>query len=112
MSAYKPGRPTKYRPSTGEGTEPPHKPGEYRIRDGNGSIQYIGETCDLDRRMNEHIKTGKLAEGYSFEYQKADGRSSSATRREHERQKIEQHSPALNRSGGGEGRIAQRKKRA
>lgn len=47
MSAYKPGRPNKYNPTTGAGHKPPAKPGEYRIRDTAGSISYIGETNNL-----------------------------------------------------------------
>ena len=105
MSIYKPGRPTKYIPGLDRGTKPPAQPGEYRIRDSEGRIAYVGETCDLNRRMREHIATGKLSDG-SFEYQRADGRSTSATRRNHEREKIARHTPYLNRSGGGEGRPA------
>lgn len=108
MGIYHPGRPFKFTPSTGQGHTPPSKPGEYRIRDANGTITYIGETNDLRRRMNEHIHTGKLKENHTLEFQLADGRSSSRTRRLHERMKIEQHNPILNRSGGGEGRIAGR----
>lgn len=110
MSIYKPGRPTKYNPSTGIGTPPPSSPGEYRIRDNSGEITYIGETNNLSRRTGEHIRSGKLSvkDGCSdtIEYKIADGRSTSATRREHERQKIKQHNPPLNKSRGGEGRLA------
>lgn len=106
MSTYKPGRPVKYNPSTGEGTKPPALPGEYRIRDAGGALLYIGETDHLLRRMGEHIRTKKLAAGCTFEYQVADLRSTSQTRREHERAKIAQHQPALNKSKGGEGRPA------
>lgn len=60
MSLYKPGRPNKYNPSTEEGKKPPKSPGEYRIRDEEGNITYLGETCNLQRRMNEHKKKGKL----------------------------------------------------
>lgn len=60
MGIYKAGRPKKYNPSTGEGNMPPSKQGEYRIRDEEGKIVYIGETNNLQRRMKEHIKTGKL----------------------------------------------------
>ena len=60
--------------------------------------------------MGEHIRSGKLDTGNgqagTIEYQVADGRSTSNTRREHERQKIEQHNPSLNKSKGGEGRPA------
>jgi len=60
MGIYKPGRPKKYNPSTGEGHKPPSAPGEYRIRDDKGNIIYVGETNNLNRRMNQHIKSGKL----------------------------------------------------
>ncbi len=110
MSVYKPGRPTKYNPTTGAGQKPPSKPGEYRIRNESGDIMYVGETNNLLRRTGEHIRSGKLPAGEdcnsTIEYKVADGRSSSATRREHERQKIEQHKPPLNKSRGGEGRPA------
>ena len=110
MATYKPGRPQKYYPSSNSGNTPPSRAGEYRIRDCDGGMQYIGETCNLNRRMGEHVRSGKIQDGYSFEYKVADGRSTSVTRREHERAKIEEHSPALNKSHGGEGRIYVRKK--
>ena len=108
MGIYKPGRPHKYRPDTDKGIEPPHRPGEYRIRDDQNKVIYIGESNDLKSRMYEHIHSGKLQSGYSLEYQRADGRSSSQTRRQHEREKIAQHDPKLNRSRGGEGRKAKK----
>lgn len=109
MAAYKPGRPVKYNPTTGAGTKPPKVPGEYRIRDASGEISYIGETNNLARRTAEHIRTGKLptgTDGGTIEFKIADGRSTSRTRREHEREKIKQHQPPLNKSRGGEGRPA------
>ena len=111
-SIYKPGRPFKYTPATKRGSKPPEKPGLYRIRDGRGRILYIGETCSLARRIREHIRAGKIsmdpADHCYVEYQIADPRSTSRTRREHERKKIRRHRPLLNRSNGGEGRIAGR----
>ena len=106
MSTYKPGRPEKYFPTTGKGNVPPELPGEYRLRDESGVIQYIGETSNLKRRINQHLNTGKLAKNWSFEYKVADGRSTSRTGREHEQEKIDQHNPLLNKSRGGEGRPA------
>ncbi len=60
MGIYRPGRPQKYNPSTKKGHMPPSAPGEYRIRDDAGNIVYVGETNNLKRRMQEHIRTGKL----------------------------------------------------
>jgi excinuclease UvrABC nuclease subunit len=60
MGIYKPGRPAKYNPTTGQGNKPPQAPGEYRIRDGAGKVVYVGETNDLNRRMNEHKRSGKF----------------------------------------------------
>lgn len=112
MSIYKPGRPNKYNPTTGVGKLPPTQPGEYRIRDVGGSIAYIGETNNLARRTREHIRSGKFSTDQtgagSIEYKVADRRSTSNTRREHERQKIAQHQPPLNKSKGGEGRPAKK----
>ena len=109
MSDYKPGRPAKFNPTTGAGTKPPVKPGEYRIRDSTGTLQYIGETNNIQRRMGEHIRSGKLATGAgggTIEYKVASASSTSQSRRAHEQQKIAQHNPPLNKSKGGEGRPA------
>ena len=115
MVMYKPGRPSKYNPSTKMGKKPPAKPGEYRIRNNEGKITYIGETSDLSRRLYQHLYNGKMSggknEGGTYEWKVADGRTSSITRRGHEKKKINQHKPEMNGSGGGEGRIAKRKGR-
>lgn len=107
---YSPGRPTKCNPYKNSSHTPPARPGEYRIRNGSGKIVYIGETNNLRRRMNEHVRFGKLSKVNgtygTFEYKIADGRSTSRTRRLHERMKIAQHHPVLNKSIGGEGRPA------
>ncbi|MDY0017637.1 MAG: hypothetical protein RBS89_07330 [Candidatus Delongbacteria bacterium] len=47
---------------------------------------------------------------YTFEWQKSDKRSSSTTRRKIEKLKIKKHKPDLNKSCGGEGPLAKRKK--
>lgn len=104
MGIYSSGRMKKYRQGDGKEKLPPNKPGEYRIRNGNGAVVYVGETCDINRRMNEHRRSGKFGKDESFEYQVADGRSTSSTRREHERKKIEQHNPERNKRAGGGGR--------
>ncbi len=112
MTIYKAGRPKKYNPSTGAGQKPPAKPGEYRIRNAAGEITYVGETNNLARRTLEHISRGRLPKGShcrtTIEYMVADGRSTSRTRRVHERRSIQKHTPLLNKSKGGEGRPAGR----
>ena len=108
MGAYTPGRPKKYRQSDSKDKKPPQKPGEYRIRNKEGNVAYVGETNNIQRRMEEHRRSGKLGKDETFEYKVADGRSTSATRREHERKKIEQHKPERNQRAGGGGRPARR----
>lgn len=115
MGIYKQGRPKKFDPYSGGGSLPPAKAGEYRIRakdEHDGAVVYIGETDNIRRRINEHMRRGKLKDAAPgscvVEYKEADGRSTSRTRREHERRKIAQHSPALNLSRGGEGRPAKK----
>ena len=104
MGIYKPGR----MPEAGnnDGRKPPPRAGEYRILDSSRKVKYIGETNNLARRMGEHRRAGKLRDSDRFAWQTADGRSTSNTRRKHEREKIKKHRPELNRSGGGEGRKA------
>ena len=95
---------TRGRPSM---QKPPQRPGEYRWRNKKtGEIEYVGETNNLARRKTQHIKSDKqvLEDTHQFEWKKADENSTSVTRREHERQKIEQHKPTLNQRAGGGGR--------
>lgn len=104
---YKSGRPLKYNPYNGKGKCPPNEPGEYRIRDENGVIAYLGITNELDRRMREHkAKNGKLQPGDTFEYKTSCKYSTIMDRRRHEMEKIREHRPYRNTSTGGEGRIA------
>lgn len=102
---YKSGRPSKYDPFHSCGSCPPQKAGHYRVVNKAGNIVYVGETNSLSRRMSEHINGGKLKRGETFEFKIADGRSSTRTRREHEKLKIKRHNPFRNSSAGGEGRI-------
>ena len=103
MGILKPGRPSKYRAGD---DKPPSNPGLYNIRDANGRVVYSGETNNLARRAGEHERKGLLGSGNSFDFQIADGRSTSRTRRELEKTRISDSNPPLNQSGGGEGRIA------
>lgn len=115
MSTYKPGRPFKYHPATKKGSKPPPLAGLYRIRSQQGRMLYIGETCNLARRIREHIRSGKISVDPAcpsvVEFQIADSRSTSRTRRIHERKKIARYKPCLNKSRGGEGRTVPRRAR-
>ncbi len=95
------------RPST---QEPPNAPGFYRaINNESGKVDYFGETVNLNRRIGEHRRTGLAPrETHTFAWQRADGRSTSTTRRVHEQAKIVQHNPPLNQRAGGGGRKAGR----
>ena len=107
MTLYKPGRPTEYHPLDKNDTKaPPKAKGEYRILDSETkSIKYIGVTNDLDRRMKEHIRSGKINEENDiFAYKTADGRASQTRLNDHERKKINKHDPELNQRAGGAGR--------
>ena len=79
-SPFGPGRPSRQ--------EPPNAPGVYRWRDKEtGLIQDIGEGNLKARKSAREYPTDQ----YSFEWKKADGRSSSNTRRAVEKKQIDKH---------------------
>ena len=93
---------TKVRP----GEKIPNKPGAERwVSKKTGKVVYQGESSNVNQRIaqqktrQEDIHPWELREA---QYKLADGRSTSKTRREHERRTIERHNPRFNKSGGGE----------
>ncbi len=104
---YKAGRPQRYSVERGCATNIPAVPGEYRIYTQAGRSKYVGETNNLRRRIQEHIRNGKLRKGQYVEYLVADGRSTSSTRRQHESKSIANKKPTTNKRRGGGGRKAQ-----
>ncbi len=103
MKTYKPGRPSK--------CDPPCVSGEYRWRNRRTQkIEYLGETNNLRRRKAEHNRSEKpiSSDIHDFEWKSADGRSTSNSRRKHEKIKIEQHNPRHNKRAGGAGRPIKR----
>lgn len=105
MGTYKPGRYTKVRP----GEKIPNKPGAERwISKKTGKVVYQGESSNVNQRIaqQKRDKMPYTRGNYEPQYKLADGRSTSKTRREHERRTIERHNPRFNKSGGGEGRPA------
>ena len=107
MTLYKSGRPTEVRPLDSNNTRRvPGSKGEYRILDSKTKKPvYIGVSNNLNRRMHEHIRSGKLGGNNTvFAYKTADGRASQSRINDHERTKINQHKPSLNQRAGGAGR--------
>lgn len=111
MQLYKPGRPKEIHPLDAGLSAVPSKKGEYRIMGSNSKKPvYVGVTNNLRRRAREHINAGKINEQNPvFAFKVADGRASQARINDHERRKINQHSPELNLRGGGAGRPYKRK---
>ena len=103
MGTYNRGRPPKYDPFSYNGRKPPKSPGEYRIKDSTNSTKYLGITNDLERRMKEHKKSGKLSSGDKFEWMAAKNTASYDDIRDHERVKIKQKNPYANKRQGGAG---------
>lgn len=103
---YDRGRPQRIYPDTDDIAKMPDRPGEYRIYTAAGVSKYVGETSDLRRRISEHGAAGKIRAGQYVDYMVADGRSSSDTRRGHEKDSIEDKKPTTNQRKGGGGRRA------
>lgn len=113
MSLYKSGRAKELHPLTDSSQHPPKAKGEYRILNGETKKPvYIGVSNDLDRRMREHMKTGRInAQNSIFAFKVADGRASQQRLNNHEREKIKKHDPELNQRAGGAGRPYKSKKK-
>lgn len=102
------------RPKRPSNRKPDHSPGIYRIRErGDTQPVYIGETSDLATRKGTHfgINGNYSAKTHVFLWQRADGRSTSNSRKEIERELIEIYKPRDNKNSGGGGRHAMRKRR-
>jgi hypothetical protein len=105
MGTYKRGRYTKVRP----GEKIPNKPGAERwVSKKTGKVVYQGESSNIGNRIaqQKRDKMPYIRGNYEAQYKVADGRSTSNTRRQHEKKKIAEHNPRFNKSSGGEGRRA------
>jgi hypothetical protein len=91
------------------GQKIPDKPGAERwVSKKTGEIVYQGETSNLRERIAKQ-KRDKLPftrGNYAPQFKVADGRSTSKTRRKHEKKKIRQKNPRFCKRAGGGGRIA------
>jgi len=106
MTIYRRGRPQKYNALTGEGNRPPNVVGEYRIRYSKWRrMKYIGITNDLERRMREHEKSGKINDHAPyFEWMAALPGTPYKMVREHEEESYRKHNPRSKKRHGGGGR--------
>ena len=102
---YRPGPYTNVKP----GRKVPAKPGAERyISKKTKKVVYQGETSNLRSKISKQ-KSDKMPYtrgNYQAQYKVADGRSTSNTRRKHEKAKIQQHRPKFNKKAGGGGRKA------
>tara|TARA_Y100000814_G_scaffold168157_1_gene122889 strand:+ start:173 stop:445 length:273 start_codon:yes stop_codon:yes gene_type:complete len=79
-----------------------------------GAIDYVGDSYDMRERTNVHKRQERPfanPETHTPQWKEMDGRSTSNTRRKVERSQIEKHNPEYNKSRGGEGRKANRRRR-
>jgi predicted GIY-YIG superfamily endonuclease len=67
-----------------------------------GNPKYIGISCDLNRRVKEHFRNGNIPEGCVVQIMQTTASMNEI--RNHEREKIRQHNPSLNKRNGGGGR--------
>ena len=109
MTLYRRGRPNRYNVIKMDGVRPPKVVGEYRIRYKRlKRIKYIGITNDLERRMNEHEKKGRINDNAPyFEWMPALPDTPYKRLREHEKASISKHNPKINKNSGGGGKEPQ-----
>lgn len=60
MGINKPRRSKKHNPAIVEGEKSLAKSGEYRIKDEEENSFYVGEVYNLDHRVKQHIRLGKI----------------------------------------------------
>ncbi len=115
---YESGRPKHWK--KGDTKLPAGTAGEYRIVDKETrENKYIGESRDLQRRLNQHTRKQRCANEstvntdkshlydstkHEIVYQRAKAGASTEARRKHEKQKIAKHDPSWNKNKGGGGR--------
>lgn len=109
----------KLNPERPSDRKPDHSPGIYQIRERGlekgrkKEPVYVGETSDLATRKGTHFGiNGKYSDKtHVFLWQRADGRSTSNSRKKIERELIKIFKPRDNMNSGGGGRHALRKRR-
>jgi len=107
-SALKPGRMRESNCVKGDDCSISSKPGIYHhVNRDTGISDYDGETSNLRKRQQEHVRSGKLnTESHYVRYGEAREDSNFAERRRTEQEHIQRHNPSGNTYKGGNGRRA------
>lgn len=82
----------------------PHKSGIYSIKNKNNTIKYVGQSKDIKRRVDEHIRSGKVKKGDKIAAQFAHGNAKKPALDRAESKKIKKNKPPLNKVQGTPGR--------
>lgn len=90
----------------GEDSPIPNKPGIYRyVNKEPGNINYVGQTDDLRKRQQEHVRNGKLDPDEQYvQYKEAKPDSTKDDLLRTEKDHIKRHGPSGNTYKGGNGR--------
>lgn len=90
----------------GEESPLPKKPGIYRHVDKkSGEIYYVGQTNDLRKRQQEHVRNGKLNTDKQYvQYKEAKPDATKDDLLKTEKEHIKRHNPSGNAYEGGNGR--------
>lgn len=105
-SAIGPGRMHKTDTVKGKDCPIPNKPGNYRhTNKKTGEVEYVGESNNLRKRQQEHVRSGKLdTSKQNVEYSTAKKDATREQRRQTEKDHIKRHNPQGNKTIGGNGR--------
>jgi|GEM_PF-2245955 len=106
LSTNAPGRMHKTDIVKGDKSSIPQEPGTYRHRNKEtGEIEYVGDTSNLRKRQQEHVRSGKLdTSKQDVEYSVAKSGATREERRQTEKDHISRHNPIGNKTKGGNGR--------
>jgi hypothetical protein len=105
-SALPPGRMNETDVVKGTGSPLPQSPGIYRHVDKKTrEVVYVGQTDNLRRRQQEHVRSGRLNTDQQFvRYREAKETASKTDLCRTEAEHILRHNPSGNKTRGGNGR--------
>jgi len=110
MGTIKRGRPPTYDLYAKDSRQPPEKKAVYIVEQPDKQ-EYVGKATDVKDRTSQHRRSKKFPEGSKIKCMIADGRATSRTLGIVEQRLISERKPTLNKSKGGEGRPAVKKRK-